>query len=75
MNKVDKFIAIFGAIVIITSSIGIYIWILPQETVKKIGIEDLCIFLSVYQTCIYKEINFLDFLLSKKRDIDKFIMK
>ena len=28
---------------------------------------------SVYQTCRYKEIRFLDFLLSKARDIDRFV--
>jgi hypothetical protein len=43
--------------------------------IKKIGIEDFCRLLSVYQTCVYKGINFLEFLLSKDRDIDKYNFK
>jgi len=39
------------------------------------GLEVHLILLSIYQTCNYKGINFLDFLLSKERDIDKFNMK
>jgi len=39
------------------------------------GIKKHLILLSIYQTCRYKEINFLDFLLSKERDIDKYIQK
>ena len=31
------------------------------------------VLLSIYQTCRYKEIRFLDFLLSKARDIDRFV--
>jgi hypothetical protein len=36
------------------------------------GLEAHLILLSIYQTCKYKGINFLDFLLSKEKDIDKF---
>jgi len=36
------------------------------------GVEAHLILLSIYQTCKYKGINFLDFLLSKEKDIDKF---
>ena len=28
---------------------------------------------TIYQTCRYREIRFLDFLLSKARDIDRFV--
>lgn len=33
----------------------------------KAGIEDYLVLLSIYQTCRYKQINFLQFLLSKKK--------
>lgn len=36
------------------------------------GIKDYLILLSIYQTCNYKEIDFLKFLLSKETDINKF---
>jgi hypothetical protein len=39
------------------------------------GLETHLTLLSIYQTCNYKGINFLDFLLSKERDIDKFSLK
>lgn len=39
------------------------------------GLEASLILLSIYQTCKYKGINFLDFLLSKEKDIDKFMLK
>ena len=39
------------------------------------GIEAYTIFLSIYQTCRYKGINFLDFILSREKDIDKFVQK
>ncbi len=39
------------------------------------GSEAYLILLSIYQTCRYKGINFLDFLLSKEKDIDVFIEK
>ncbi len=39
------------------------------------GIKDYLTLLSIYQTCNYKGINFLDFLLSKEKDIDKFQAK
>jgi len=45
---------------------------LIKGQIRKIGVEDFCVLLSVYQTCNYKGINFLDFLLSKARDIDRF---
>jgi hypothetical protein len=34
--------------------------------------EDYLKLLSVYETCRYKEIGFLNFLLSKERIIDRF---
>jgi hypothetical protein len=35
------------------------------------GLRDYLKLLSIYETCKYKEIGFLDFLLSKHRDIDR----
>lgn len=35
-------------------------------------INDFLILLSIYQTCKYKGINFLNFLLSKEKDVDKY---
>jgi hypothetical protein len=37
------------------------------------GLRPYLVLLSIYQTCKYKEISFLDFMLSGKRDIDAFI--
>jgi predicted RecB family nuclease len=39
---------------------------------KEAGLNDYLILLSIYQTCRYKGISFLKFLLSKERDIDTF---
>jgi len=39
------------------------------------GLEAYLVLLSIYQTCEYKGINFLDFLLSKEKDIDEFMRK
>jgi len=50
-----------------------------RKTVKGLtterGLEAHLILFSIYQTCNYKGINFMDFLLSKERDIDKFMRK
>lgn len=48
---------------------------LVDGKITQHGLEAYLILLSIYQTCNYKGINFLDFLLSKERDIDKFNMK
>ena len=37
------------------------------------GLDDYLILLSIYQTCRYKGISFLKFLLSREEDIDRFI--
>jgi hypothetical protein len=37
------------------------------------GLGDYLILLSIYQTCRYKGISFLKFLLSREEDIDRFI--
>jgi predicted RecB family nuclease len=42
-------------------------------TVKSIG--DYLILLSLYQTCKYRGISFLQFLLSKEQDIDAYVKK
>ena len=36
------------------------------------GLSDYLVLLSIYQTCRYKQISFLKFLLAKQRDIDAF---
>ena len=36
------------------------------------GIKQYLILLSIYETCIYKNINFLDFLRSDETDFDTF---
>jgi uncharacterized protein (TIGR03067 family) len=39
------------------------------------GLEDYLVLLSLYQTCRYKGLSFLKFLLSKERDIDAFCQR
>jgi len=39
----------------------------------ELGLDDYLILLSVYQTCRYKGMSFLKFLLSREEDIDRFI--
>ena len=41
-------------------------------TMKEAGLNDYLVLLSIYQTCRYKGINFLKFLLSRERNIDAF---
>ena len=48
---------------------------LVNGRITKRGLDAHLILFSIYQTCNYKGINFLDFLLSKERDIDKFMQK
>ena len=45
---------------------------LVNGKITQRGLEAYLILLSIYQTCNYKGISFLDFLLSKERDIDRF---
>jgi hypothetical protein len=45
---------------------------LTNGRITEAGLTDYLVLLSVYQTCRYKEIRFLDFLLSEGRDIDRF---
>ena len=45
---------------------------LVKGRISEKGLEDYLVLLSIYQTCEYKEIGFLDFLLSEKRDINEF---
>lgn len=42
---------------------------------KEAGLNDYLVLLSIYQTCRYKGVSFLKFLLSKQRDIDAFRRK
>jgi Transposase IS66 family len=46
---------------------------LTNGRVTETGLQNYLVLLSIYQTCRYKEIRFLDFLLSKARDIDRFV--
>jgi hypothetical protein len=39
---------------------------------KEAGLNDYLVLLSIFQTCRYRGINFLKFLLSRERDIDAF---
>src|SRR5829696_7737105 len=39
---------------------------------KEAGLSDYLVLLSIYQTCRFKGLSFLKFLLSKERDIDAF---
>jgi predicted RecB family nuclease len=41
-------------------------------TMREAGLNDYLVLLSIYQTCRYRGINFLKFLLSRERDIDAF---
>ena len=36
------------------------------------GLDDYLVLLSIYQTCVYRGVSFLQFLLSGSRDLDKF---
>jgi hypothetical protein len=36
------------------------------------GLRDYLVLLSIYQTCKYRGISFLRFLLSREKDIDRF---
>ena len=40
--------------------------------INEQGLNDYLILLSLYETCEYRGIRFLDYLLSKERDLDKF---
>ena len=50
-----------------------------RQTIKgsatENGLESYLILLSIYKTCDYKGLNFMDFLLSKEIDIDLFMEK
>jgi predicted RecB family nuclease len=43
--------------------------------VTENGITEYLILLSIYQTCVYREIDFLTFLKSKETDIDSYFLK
>jgi predicted RecB family nuclease len=45
---------------------------LVSGRITKTGIEQYCIFLTIYVSCKLRNISFLDFLLSGKRDLDRF---
>jgi predicted RecB family nuclease len=37
------------------------------------GLQSYLVLLSIYQTCVYKRVSFLRFLLSRERDVDTFV--
>ena len=39
---------------------------------REKGLSDYLVLLSIYQTCKYKGVSFLKFLLSQEKDVDKF---
>ena len=45
---------------------------LVNGRVRAAGLKNYLALLSLYETCRYKEIGFLDFLVSQKRNIDQF---
>ena len=45
---------------------------LTNGRITEGGLHDYLVLLSLHQSCKYKEIRFLDFLLSRDRDIDQF---
>ena len=45
---------------------------LANGRITEAGLHDYLVLLSLHQTCKYKEVRFLDFLLSRDRDIDHF---
>lgn len=44
--------------------------VISNGKMTETGLNDYLVLLSIYQTCKYKEISFLKFLLSRERDID-----
>ena len=48
---------------------------ITNDCFTEAGIRRYLTLLSIYQTCKYKEVNFLQFLLSKSKDIDAFKAK
>ena len=43
-----------------------------DSLITEVGLNQYLILLSVYQTCKYKGVSFLKFLLSRETDIDRF---
>jgi hypothetical protein len=48
--------------------------VIEGSTTEK-GINEYLVLLSVYETCRFKNVNFLDFLRSRMKDIDRFVAK
>jgi hypothetical protein len=46
-----------------------------EGTTTEKGIHEYLVLLSVYETCRFKNVNFLDFLRSRMKDIDKFVTR
>jgi hypothetical protein len=46
---------------------------LTNGQVTANGLQPYLVLLSIYQTCVYKKVSFLDFLLSGEKDVDAFV--
>jgi hypothetical protein len=44
-----------------------------EGTTTEKGIHEYLILLSVYETCKFRNVDFLDFLRSRMKDIDEFV--
>jgi predicted RecB family nuclease len=47
--------------------------IISNGRMRESGLQDYLVLLSIYQTCVYKGVSFLRFLLSGERDVDTFV--
>ena len=44
-------------------------------SLRETGLSDYLVLLSICQTCRYKEVSFLQFLLSREKDVDSFCQR
>lgn len=44
-------------------------------SLRETGLRDYLVLLSICQTCRYKDVSFLQFLLSKQKDVDAFCQR
>jgi hypothetical protein len=49
--------------------------VIAKRSMTRSGIDDYLVLLSIYQTCEYRGVSFLEFLLSGERDIEAFCRK
>jgi predicted RecB family nuclease len=53
----------------------VYVRVLYDGKMKEAGLSDHIVLLSVYQTCKYRGVSFLKFLLSGERDVEAFCQR